>query len=582
LQLETGTNDAIVNYTSGSGTDTLVFAYTVGATHTSAHLDFLAADSLALSTGTIKDSFGNDATLTLAAPAATNSLFNKTSLVVDGAVPTVSSVTVTEANGLYKTGDVLHVVVNFSEAVTVTGTPQITVETGTTDRAVNYVSGSGSSALTFTYTIQAGDNSADLDYASTTALALNSGTIKDAVGNPALLTLVTPGQPNSISNAQAIVVDTLAPTVLSVSSSTPDASYKADAVINVMVTFNESVVVTTTGGTPKLQLETNSAFGAASYVSGSPGTILTFNYTVVSGDQTSDLDYRAISSLVTNGGTFKDAAGNDAVLTLAAPMAAGSLGNAKAILIDTTAPLVLSVTSNTANASYGVGQSIDVRVVMSETVAVTGTPTITVETGTTDRVVSYSSLATTTLANDTMVFNYTTQTGDLTADLDYVSNASLVLAGGTITDAAVNSASLSLPAPSMAGSLGANKAIVVDAVPPTVSYVTASPTTGSYKLSQAITLQVVFSKAVYVTLAVPTLQLETGASDALVNYSSGSGTNTLVFTYTVGSGDASSHLDYTTINALAIGAAAIKDSHPAHIRPAQSATHHGLQLRLIG
>ena len=34
------------------------------------------------------------------------------------------------------------------------GTPQLTLETGTTDRVVNYASGNGTSTLTFSYTVQ--------------------------------------------------------------------------------------------------------------------------------------------------------------------------------------------------------------------------------------------------------------------------------------------------------------------------------------------------------------------------------------------------------------------------------------------
>ncbi len=94
-------------------------------------------------------------------------------------VPTISSDDPRMANGTYKVGDTVSVQVNFSAAVTVTGTPQLTLETGTTDEIINYASGSGTSALTFTYTVQAGDTTADLDYQSTTALALNGGTIKD-------------------------------------------------------------------------------------------------------------------------------------------------------------------------------------------------------------------------------------------------------------------------------------------------------------------------------------------------------------------------------------------------------------------
>ena len=57
------------------------------------------------------------------------------------------------------------------------GTPQLTLNDGA---VVNYASGSGTSTLTFNYTVAAGQNTADLDYASTAALAINGGSIQDA------------------------------------------------------------------------------------------------------------------------------------------------------------------------------------------------------------------------------------------------------------------------------------------------------------------------------------------------------------------------------------------------------------------
>ncbi len=77
--------------------------------------------------------------------------------------------------------------------VNVTGTPQLTLETGSSDAVVNYSSGTGSNTLTFNYTIGAGEISSDLDYTGTSSLALNSGTIKDAALNAATLTLASPG-----------------------------------------------------------------------------------------------------------------------------------------------------------------------------------------------------------------------------------------------------------------------------------------------------------------------------------------------------------------------------------------------------
>ncbi len=113
------------------------------------------------------------------------------------AAPTVSSVSASTANGSYNAGDTVSVTVTFSEAVNVSGgTPQLTLETGTTDAVVNYTSGSGTATLTFTYTVAAaaGHTSADLDYISTAAFALNGGTIKNLAGTfDADLTLPAPG-----------------------------------------------------------------------------------------------------------------------------------------------------------------------------------------------------------------------------------------------------------------------------------------------------------------------------------------------------------------------------------------------------
>ena len=97
----------------------------------------------------------------------------------------------------------------------------------TTDRQATYSAGSGTSTLTFDYTVQAGDTNADLDYVATNSLTLNAGTINDAATNPATLTLATPGAANSLGANKAIVIDTTAPTVTNVTSSTANATKKA-------------------------------------------------------------------------------------------------------------------------------------------------------------------------------------------------------------------------------------------------------------------------------------------------------------------------------------------------------------------
>jgi hypothetical protein len=307
LVLETGTTDRAINLASGSGTSTLRFSYTVQSGDTSADLDYISTSGLVLNGGTIRDAAGNNATLTLPSPGAANSLGNNRALVIDGVVPRVTSVNSSTANGTYKIGDVLSIQVNFSEAVTVTGTPQLTLETGATDRAINYASGSGTSTLTFNYTVQSGDTSADLDYVSTSGLALNAGTIRDATGNNATLTLPSPGAANSLGSNNALVIDGVAPTVFYVTSSNADGAYKVLDVISIQVNFNEPVTVT--GTQPLLALETGNYDRVVNYVSGSGTSVLTFSYMVFAGAELSaDLDYLGTSALMPNGGCDIDAA----------------------------------------------------------------------------------------------------------------------------------------------------------------------------------------------------------------------------------------------------------------------------------
>ena len=86
-------------------------------------------------------------------------------------------------DGTYRVGQSIGITVTFNEAVSVTGTPRLTLETGSTDALANYFGGSGTTVLTFNYVISEGELSSDLDYVSTDALNLNGGTINNSVGN---------------------------------------------------------------------------------------------------------------------------------------------------------------------------------------------------------------------------------------------------------------------------------------------------------------------------------------------------------------------------------------------------------------
>ena len=84
-------------------------------------------------------------------------------------IPIVTGVSSTQAPGAYGPAAPISITITFSEPVTVTGTPQLTLNAGG-GAVATYTGGSGTSTLTFTYAVAAGQNSSDLDYASTAAL----------------------------------------------------------------------------------------------------------------------------------------------------------------------------------------------------------------------------------------------------------------------------------------------------------------------------------------------------------------------------------------------------------------------------
>lgn len=161
----------------------------------------------------------------------------------------VSSIT---ADGRYRVGNVIEITVNFNETVAVTGIPSLTLNVGAVEKVINYSSGSGTNSLTFNYTVDIADAEADLDYASTTALSLNGGTIKDTAGNDAVLTLATPAAEGSLSTNKNIVLDNIVP--LSTSHSPIDAAIDISVNDNITITFNEDIAL----GTGNIKLNSGS------------------------------------------------------------------------------------------------------------------------------------------------------------------------------------------------------------------------------------------------------------------------------------------------------------------------------------
>ena len=112
----------------------------------------------------------------------------------------VSSVSVPTA-GTYVPGNALNFTVNFNYAATVTGTPRIPITIGSNIVYATYQSGSGTTALVFSYTIQAGDSGLS-GISLGAAISDNSNSISESTGKTVVLTL------NNVSNFSSVIVDT--------------------------------------------------------------------------------------------------------------------------------------------------------------------------------------------------------------------------------------------------------------------------------------------------------------------------------------------------------------------------------------
>ncbi len=185
-------------------------------------------------------------------------------------------------------------------------------------------------------------NASTITAASGTATTIVAPTI---AGNYKLYIIDAAGNISSASIA-VLTIDNTAPFVSNVTvnpGTVADGSYTVGQVIPIKITFSKTVNVT---GTPTLLVVTNSPpTTALNYASGTGSDTLTFNYTVVSGNSSADLDYASIGALALSGGTIRDTSGNDAVLTLPVPGTSGSLSANRDIAIDTSVPSVTLTTS---------------------------------------------------------------------------------------------------------------------------------------------------------------------------------------------------------------------------------------------
>lgn len=413
--------------------------------------------------------------------AASAVVLHKFQLGVTTAAASLTGMTCT-TNGTYAVADITNLKVRYSV--------DATLEAGDATLST-YTNPGAAGAKTFPSFTSQSIASGSTGYIFITADVAAGATHNNAIGIDAITTSnLTFGSGNktgsTTSGGTQTFKDVTAPTVSSYSPTDGNTAVTANQ--NLILTFSENVKAGT-GGTFDI-------YSSAGLLESIPYNDSRITYS---------------TNTVTINPTATFTLGSNYYVNISANAVSDNQDNAYAGISNNTtwnfttvAPSVTNVTSTNADGTYKLGDAINVTVTFTDNVVVTGFPYVYLNMVGTDRQAAYVSGS----GTNSLVFSYTLQDTDGATDLDYVNNSALYLNSGTINSADGVAVTRTLATPGAAGSLGNNKAIVVDCVKPTVS--SYNPTDGNTTVTINQNLVLTFNENVKV-----------GSSGNIVIYTTG-------------------------------------------------------------
>ncbi len=248
---------------------------------------------------------------------------------IDAVAPTVSSISITSTSGadsIYGAGEVITATVNWSETVTVSGSPRIPIQ-GLTSKYLTYTSGSGTTATTFSYTVVNGDTNRSGVAILANTLTLNGGTITDAALNAATLShgAIAASLTNQVDGSPPI-------------AGTPQTSSDGSSIT---ITFNETLS-STTPQVSAITVLVNGVNDSVTSMSIGGSTIRFFLTFQIISSATVSLAYTD-PTIGNDASAIQDEAGNDA-----ASISSTSVTNISVTSSNTTATMALNPSSLTA------------------------------------------------------------------------------------------------------------------------------------------------------------------------------------------------------------------------------------------
>lgn len=553
LSLVVGANTRQAQYLTGDGTEFITFRYTAIPGDIDSN-GIEVAPSIAANGGTIVDKalttvsyFTDPANNILVFPSTGKIILNAIQPMAISLMRNVDSTAPAwggaSTDNTWIIGQELNITVAFNTGIYVTqtnGSPTLPLTIGNTVRHASYLSGgNGQTSLVFRYVVQEGDLDTD-GVIAIGNISLNNGVITDSANTNILLTLPVAGLDNTrVDAVKPLITSITAPTNGTYSLQNPLTVAQMSFTVN----WSEAVNLDTTGtGSNYISMDIGGVAVNAEYVSGALSS--QFVHRPLSIANRNDSDGITISSPVQGTAIIRDQAGNIATLkSFNPPVTSG-------ILVDTTIPTITNISAVNTNGWYRAGNNIDFNVTFSEQVTTNvsgGFPQIPVIIGSTTRYL----VPTMNTTNTIHTFRYTIVSGDL--DTDGISVSGTITHNGTTAyarDGGRNNVSTNFTAPSTPG-------ILVDAIPPTIIAVTR-PLNGTYESPSTLTFTIQYSENVIVS-GTPRIEVPIGLITANFNYVSGSGTNTLTFSYTLLSSDYDFDGLPSTLNSVSLNGGSIRD-----------------------
>ena len=463
LKLQTGIYEA--KYKSGTGSNKLIFEYTVQTNHGSSGVEVISP--LLLNGGKIKGVANNRDAVLIFSP---QSSFD--GITVDSLTgPYITSIT-PPAPGFYKENRELAFTFEYNSPVVISGAaPRIPILIGNeTKYAVYSVAQSGNGKIVFTYTTTTLDE--DVDGIFMSGPVENFSSIKDTNGKNSIPTFIPPF-------TREIRVDGSTPTIKSLT--TPATGILLGGMnLDFIVEFSEDVTHT---GTPTLPFKLSCAPACpnkiATFIEKLSGSKYLFRYKILNSDSSSGVTVLSPTE------TFSDQVGHNANLTLT-----GEQSNKSSVIIDAVVPEMTSITPPPNKTSYKVGDVLEFKIKWNNPVMINGIPKIQFKLrDTTDVVVEaiYIQDSNNPLSDESF-FRYVVKTNDKASS--GIKLVKLDLNGGSISDSSGNTATL----PSLTNDFTGVK---VDGVRPLVAEQT-SPPDKLYKIGDTLFFSVTWNEPISV------------------------------------------------------------------------------------